>query len=565
MAADSDVNISEQLDALRERFVGKTRQQLQDIGDRVRRIRDEVPTETDLDEIYQMLHRLAGSSGTFGFHGLGHRARDLEQQVKPMVDLAKESRLSPESMSAVIGPRFQRAVASLNSLLDGGAQALKTAGGRSPVPQTGIPSGAREAVRLAVVWPPGEDAAERADLCEGLEDGGFSVCNVALEDLLPRLASEELLVVLCHDSLAEVVADQLQIFASQPGGHLVPFLTVGEDDGFSRSYDLAAMGAFGTFTMPVDVPALSDRIERILSEQESKSGGRVLIVDDDLELLEHYALILESAGLSVRTIPNPDALLHALSEFDPDIVFMDLRIGGFSGITLARMIRFDARWIGLPIVYLSSEKDRSTQLEALSEGADEFITKPVSDNYLINVSRVRCYRARQLDKLISRDSLTGLLKHNLIKQEVHKEYARAKRSGYDSVVAMIDLDHFKQVNDTWGHRTGDQVIKALARALRAKLRKTDVIGRYGGEEFLVVMPECRPDDARRILQGLCDYFAMQGFDTEGGQFRVTLSAGASDLLLYPDAGMAMEAADQALYLRKSSGRNGVTLAGDRLP
>ncbi|HCW91209.1 MAG TPA: diguanylate cyclase, partial [Marinobacter sp.] len=89
--------------------------------------------------------------------------------------------------------------------------------------------------------------------------------------------------------------------------------------------------------------------------------------------------------------------------------------------------------------------------------------------------------------------------------------------------------------------------------------------RYGGEEFLVVMPECRPDDARRILQGLCDYFAMQVFDTEGGQFRVTLSAGASDLLLYPDAGMAMEAADQALYLRKSSGRNGVTLAGDRLP
>lgn len=564
MSPDPTVNISEQLDALRVRFIGKTRQQLQDLGDMVRRIRDESATGSDLDEMYQMLHRLAGSSGTFGFDALGHQARELEQQVKPLVELARETTLSPESMAAVIGPRFERAVGSLDTLLHSAARVSEHVSDSSPIPETEVRPDAHESRKLSVVWPSDEDAAEHDSLCKGLEESGFSVCRVALEDLQDWLASEACLVVLCHDSLVEMVAECLQIYAGQAGGRRVPFLTVVQDDGFARNYDLAVMGAFGTFTMPVDVPALSDRIERILSEQASMFGGRVLIVDDDMELLEHYALVLASAGLSVRTISDPESLLHALSEFDPDIVFMDLRIGDFSGTTLARMIRFDARWIGLPIVYLSSEKDLSAQLEALSEGADEFITKPVSDSYLINVSRVRCYRARQLDKLISRDSLTGLLKHSLIKQEVHKEYARAKRSGYDSVVAMVDLDHFKQVNDTWGHRTGDQVIKALAHALRVKLRKTDVIGRYGGEEFLIVMPECRPDDARRVLQELCDYFATQVFDTEDGQFQVTLSAGASDLLLYPDADTAMVAADQALYLRKSAGRNGVTLAGDKL-
>lgn len=564
MSPDPTVDISEQLDALRVRFIGKTRQQLQDLGDMVRRIRDESATGSDLDEMYQMLHRLAGSSGTFGFDALGHQARELEQQVKPLVELARETTLSSESMAAVMGPRFERAVGSLDTLLRSAARVSEHVSGSSPIQETEARPDTHESRQLAVVWPPDEDAAEHDSLCKGLEENGFSACRVALENLQDWLASEACLVVLCHDSLVEGVAERLQLYASQAGGCWVPFLTIVQDDGFARSYDLAIKGAFGTFTMPVDVPALGDRIERILSEQASMFGGRVLIVDDDMELLEHYALVLESAGLSVQTISEPQALLHALSEFDPDIVFMDLRIGGFSGTTLARMIRFDARWIGLPIVYLSSEKDLSAQLEALSEGADEFITKPVSDSYLINVSRVRCYRARQLDKLISRDSLTGLLKHSLIKQEVHKEYARAKRSGYDSVVAMVDLDHFKQVNDTWGHRTGDQVIKALAHALRVKLRKTDVIGRYGGEEFLIVMPECRPDDARRVLQTLCDYFATQVFDTEDGQFQVTLSAGASDLLLYPDADTAMEAADQALYLRKSAGRNGVTLAGDKL-
>jgi diguanylate cyclase (GGDEF)-like protein len=562
MVSGPAINISEQLDALRERFVEKTRGQLQDLSDMVERIRNESALESDLSNIYQMLHRLAGSSGTFGFDALGKRARDLEQQVKPLVELARETALSPESKASVIGPRFEESVASLNALLDHEPRTPDPADDNVRAEEMPGHVESQDAGRLLIVWPEWADASEADNLTRALKEEGFSADHATPEGLLSLLRADEVSVVLCHDSLAGAVAERLQTYSGQPGGHLVPFLTVNQDESFSRSYELAALGAFGTFTMPVDVPALGDRIERILSEQASMYGGRVLIVDDDLELLEHYALVLETAGLSVRTISEPENLLQALSEFDPDIVFMDLRIGAFSGTTLARMIRFDARWIGLPIVYLSSEKDQTAQLEALSEGADEFITKPVSDHYLVNVSRVRCYRAKQLDKLISRDSLTGLLKHSLIKQEVQKEYARAKRSGYDSVVAMVDLDHFKRVNDTWGHRTRDQVIKALAQALRLKLRKTDVIGRYGGEEFLVVMPECRPEDARRVLQALCDHFAQLTFNAEDSQFRVTLSAGASDLLLYPDADTAMEAADQALYLRKSAGRNGVTMAGD---
>jgi HPt (histidine-containing phosphotransfer) domain-containing protein len=211
MSPDPTVDISEQLDALRVRFIGKTRQQLQDLGDMVRRIRDESATGSDLDEMYQMLHRLAGSSGTFGFDALGHQARELEQQVKPLVELARETTLSPESMAAVIGPRFERAVGSLDTLLRSAARVSEHVSGSSPIQETEARPDTHESRQLAVVWPPDEDAAEHDSLCKGLEESGFSACRVALENLQDWLASEACLVVLCHDSLVEGVAERLQL------------------------------------------------------------------------------------------------------------------------------------------------------------------------------------------------------------------------------------------------------------------------------------------------------------------------------------------------------------------
>nr|WP_158007594.1 diguanylate cyclase [Marinobacter sp. X15-166B] len=228
---------------------------------------------------------------------------------------------------------------------------------------------------------------------------------------------------------------------------------------------------------------MAERIEQLAAETELSGGGKVLIVDDDVELASHFQLVLRNAGLEVVVVHKPEQIRARLLEFQPDIVLMDIHMGDYSGIALARMIRFQPEWLGLPIIYLSSEQDRDQQISAVARDADDFIEKPITDQRLVNVVRGRCHRARQLAKLTTQDSLTGLLKHSRIKQELAKWFAVCQRSSTPTAVAMLDLDHFKQVNDTHGHAVGDVVIKALASLLRHRLRKTDIVGRYGGRNL----------------------------------------------------------------------------------
>lgn len=346
--------------------------------------------------------------------------------------------------------------------------------------------------------------------------------------------------------------------------HSIPVICFSEAHDFTTRYQLAGLGVDACIDEPLDIPALADRIEQLLAEGLATLTGRVMIVDDDSELLEHYRLILTSGGLQVRALDDPSRLLSELADFRPDILLMDVQMGHYDGPVLARMLRFQAEWLSLPIIFFSAEEDRDLQLDVLARGGDDFVTKPVSDEFLLRTARIRCYRARQLDKLVSLDSLTGLLKHALAKTELSREYARCSRTGHDSVVAMLDLDHFKRINDTYGHGTGDMVIKALSNLLRHRLRNTDIIGRYGGEEFVIVLPECSLEKAVEVLEALSQDFARLLFNGGNEEFSVTFSAGVALLTDYDSGEQAIEAADRALYQRKRAGRNGVTVAtGDQ--
>ena len=161
---------------------------------------------------------------------------------------------------------------------------------------------------------------------------------------------------------------------------------------------------------------------------------------------------------------------------------------------------------------------------------------------------------------MSQDSLTGLLKHASFKNRLSQEVDRARRQGKPLAVAMVDIDLFKQVNDTWGHPMGDQVIKTLAHLLRQRLRRQDVIGRYGGEEFGVVLPECTLADAVHLMDDIRQRFSEIRFILEGQSFNVTLSAGVVSSETVPKAPDLLALADTALYEAKHSGRNQVRSA-----
>jgi diguanylate cyclase (GGDEF)-like protein len=158
---------------------------------------------------------------------------------------------------------------------------------------------------------------------------------------------------------------------------------------------------------------------------------------------------------------------------------------------------------------------------------------------------------------MSQDSLTGLLKHAMAKDRLAQEVDRANRQGKTLVVA---IDHFKKVNDDWGHLMGDHVIKTLAQLLRQRLRRQDSVGRYGGEEFVLILPDCSLDDAQRLLHDIRLRFAEVQFGGHEKGFSVTFSAGIASNEHLRQAEELLAAADAAMYEAKRGGRNQVRRA-----
>lgn len=289
---------------------------------------------------------------------------------------------------------------------------------------------------------------------------------------------------------------------------------------------------------------------------------RVLIVDDDEVLAEHYRLVLTAAGMLAEWVSDPNGVPAVLERLRPDVLLMDLYMPDFSGAELAQAIRYDENWQGLPIVFLSAEADLNVQMKAMGSIADDFLVKPLSDLQLVAGVRARTVRARRLAELMSQDSLTGLLKHGSIKERLIQELDRAARTGRPVAAVMVDIDHFKGVNDRWGHPVGDQVIKTLGHLLRHRLRRQDSVGRYGGEEFLAILPECSADDARALLEDIRQAFCNIKFGGGRETFGASFSAGVASLRT-DGAEALLAAADAALYRAKRSGRNCVYISIDQ--
>jgi diguanylate cyclase (GGDEF)-like protein len=167
-----------------------------------------------------------------------------------------------------------------------------------------------------------------------------------------------------------------------------------------------------------------------------------------------------------------------------------------------------------------------------------------------------------LRSFMVRDSLTGLLNHTAIKDQLDGVAAWAIRENRPLSFAMVDIDHFKQVNDSYGHPAGDRVIKSLSRLLKQRLSTSDLVGRFGGEEFAVVLTNADGTAAMKILDTIRDDFSQLRHLADGKEFQVTFSCGVADISHFPDVTRLSDAADKALYKAKHAGRNQVMLADD---
>lgn len=339
-----------------------------------------------------------------------------------------------------------------------------------------------------------------------------------------------------------------------------PVIFVSERDDLHTRLEATRGGGVAFFTRPIKISDLVDKLDAA-GANASHEPYRVMIVEDAEDQALYCSAVLRQAGMLTSVVNDPRTLLRQLDEFHPELVLMDMYLPGCSGDELARVIRQMEPFVGLPIVFLSSETDFDRQLSAMSHGGDEFLTKPILPAQLLSVVVSRINRYRTLQALMVQDSLTGLANHSRLHQLLETEVARALRHGRPLAVAMIDIDHFKQVNDRHGHPTGDRVLRGLARFLRQRLRQSDVVARYGGEEFAAVLPTTDGASALMVIDRLRAQFSALAHESDKVEpFSVTFSAGIAALPGPANARELLLAADRALYLAKDRGRNCAVLS-----
>lgn len=300
-------------------------------------------------------------------------------------------------------------------------------------------------------------------------------------------------------------------------------------------------------------------------------GASLLVVEDDEAVGRSLVQALTGYGALVGWARTASQAL-GLAGPTTDLVLLDLGLPDIDGVELCRRLR--DRYPHLEIIVLTARGEEIDIVVGLDAGADDYITKPI--NFAELEARIKALlRIKALQEELERanaelrrvsqtDGLTGVDNRRHIEQRLTEAFQHAARLNESLAVVMTDVDHFKSVNDTYGHQAGDAVLKQVAEVLRESAREIDHVGRYGGEEFLVLLPGASAEDARAFAERARAAIAAREFAYAGGTLQRTMSAGVASWphpeLRHQEA--LVKAADDALYVAKSSGRNRVVAFGN---
>jgi two-component system cell cycle response regulator len=308
---------------------------------------------------------------------------------------------------------------------------------------------------------------------------------------------------------------------------------------------------------------------------------RILVVDDHPDNVEILNARLSSRGFQVETATNGQEALDAVQANPPHLILLDVMMPLMDGHEVSRRIKNDDRLPFIPIILVTARGDTQDKVEGLDAGADDYLTKPI--NFPELEARVRSMlrikrlqdeldeKNRELEvvnkklrKLSITDGLTELFNHRHVHELLHEEFERSRRSGEPMAVVMLDLDRFKQVNDTYGHPTGDVILYETAEILRHTAREIDMTGRYGGEEFIVILPGATEDAANQFAERVRQRVAEHVYRDEATEVRMTVSSGVASFpsLDIDSPDMLVKRADEALYTAKETGRNRVIRASE---
>ena len=297
---------------------------------------------------------------------------------------------------------------------------------------------------------------------------------------------------------------------------------------------------------------------------------RILIAEDEPVSRRRLEAFLQKWGYTVLvTVDGADALRVLAQPDSPTLVVLDRMMPHIDGLEVCRRIRTISAERYVYVILLTANGHQNEIIEGFEAGADDYITKPFELSELKARVRTGARIVQLHEELIAareqlrieatHDSLTGLLNRTAFFDSLSKAVARARRHKTPLAIIMADLDQFKQINDTCGHLVGDFVLRETAARLRASLRASDIIGRFGGEEFVVAVPEVDLPAVMALAERVRESICQRPFDAPDRRIAVTMSLGVTATSNMEQSGRLLDVADRALYEAKRDGRNRVAV------
>ena len=303
-------------------------------------------------------------------------------------------------------------------------------------------------------------------------------------------------------------------------------------------------------------------ILRSVTSGSNKKPVTILIVEDEVDILEVLKTALGGPNRSVCVARNLEQARSQLAAEEVSLVILDLVFPHGDGRTLLMEVRQDPRTATVPVIVLSGRTAAHTKIECFALGADDYFEKPFNPDTLALSVTAKLQRWGEISLESLRDTLTGLPNRAAFQDSYNLLGPLSVRQQQPLCLSMLDLDHFKNVNDSYGHVVGDEVLQRLADVLTSSLRKSDIVARWGGEEFVVLFPNTGLSGAKNALQKALDNLRQQEFRTKDGRtFRVTFTGGVTQVENNVPLRTAIELADTLMYKAKEEGRNRV-IAGE---
>lgn len=397
--------------------------------------------------------------------------------------------------------------------------------------------------------------------------------NIGLE--ATGLESAEEALTVCNDTEFDLMIVDLNLggvdglefcrqVRSNQAHSLVPIILLTADQD-TRLQQRAFDAGISEVILKTDASPLLDALQSFVERIAHKMSGRVLYIEDSKAIAGLTLSYLQKAGLEVDHFTAADVALEHFKKHTFDLIISDVVVeGSMSGIGLLRAIRMlaDERR-NTPFLALSGTGDTLRKVLALRQGADDFIDKPVHREELLARAANLIAKQRLMEKVLAQqeelrlrsitDELTGLYNKAYLSANGYQMLASAQRHNFPVSIMVIDLDHFKQINDKHGHDVGDKVLQAVGQALRHCARSEDLVARFGGEEFVFILPHCTLSNARKKAEALRE--TLISLNPEGipitGSFGINCTK-KDENILYEDF---FKQADQAVYTAKRQGRN----------